>query len=226
MKIVALMPLKANSQRVPGKNFKLFNDKPLYMWTLDTLLSVPDIESVIINTDAERELREAGFKENKKVLIRERRQEICGDLVSMNTIIADDLNSVDADLYIMTHTTNPLLTKDTIIKAIELFKQYVVNGSYDSLFSVNKIQTRFYRADGSAVNHDPTKLIQTQDLEPWFEENSNLYLFTPTSFSLTKARIGKRPFLFESPLLESCDIDTPSDWERTEALSKLLNNNS
>jgi len=167
-------------------------------------------------------LREAGFKYDSKTLIRKRGEEICGDQVSMNTILADDLNNTYADLYLMTHTTNPLLTKETIEKAISLFEEHVTGGAYDSIFSVNKIQTRFYRANGSPVNHDPKNLLQTQDLEPWYEENSNLYLFSKDSFAKTNARIGENPFLFETPPLESCDIDTPSDWERTEALSKIL----
>ena len=86
-------------------------------------------------------------------------------------------------------------------------------GTADSLFTVDKIQTRFYRADGSAVNHDPDNLVRTQDLEPWFQENSNLYIFTCDSFTKTNARIGKKPMMFESPKFESLDIDTPEDWD-------------
>ena len=89
----------------------------------------------------------------------------------------------------------------------------LLKGTADSLFTVDKIQTRFYRADGSAVNHDPDNLVRTQDLEPWFEENSNLYIFTRCSFAETNARIGKKPMMFESPKFESLDIDTPEDWD-------------
>ena len=51
-KIVALLPMKAHSERVKGKNFKIFNGKPLYKWILDTLLSTNIIDKVVINTDA------------------------------------------------------------------------------------------------------------------------------------------------------------------------------
>jgi CMP-N-acetylneuraminic acid synthetase len=84
---------------------------------------------------------------------------------------------------------------------------------------VNKFQTRFYRADGSAVNHDPNNLIRTQDLEPWFEENSNLYLFNRASFAATKARIGKKPMMFETPRIESADIDDQEGWDIAENLA-------
>lgn len=75
------------------------------------------------------------------------------------------------------------------------------------------MQTRFYRADGSAINHDPNNLIRTQDLEPWFEENSNLYLFSRESFTATNARIGRKPMMYESPRFESIDIDDQEDWD-------------
>ena len=154
-----------------------------------------------------------------RLLLRDRREEICGDLVSMNLVIQDDLDNVPADVYLMTHTTNPLLSRQTVETALETFLAQQAQGKCDSLFTVNRIQTRFYRADGSAVNHDPAELIRTQDLEPWFEENSCLYLFTRDSFDATGARIGNKPLMFETPALESVDIDEPQDWTMAEALA-------
>ena len=212
-KIVALLPMKANSERVRGKNFREFCGKPLFRWILDTLLSVDEIDSVIINTDARRNLAENGLTESERVKIRDRKPEICGDLVSMNKVLADDVENVEADFYLMTHTTNPLMSTDTIRGAVDTYRKAVAQDSADSLFTVDKIQTRFYRADGSAVNHDPENLVRTQDLEPWYEENSNLYIFSRNSFTSTGARIGKRPVMFESPRFESIDIDDQSDWD-------------
>lgn len=219
MKTIALMPLKAHSSRVPGKNFRDFNGKPLFRWTLEALLKVPRIDLVIINTDARRELAGAGFEESERVILRSRKPEICGDEVSMNLVLADDVANTDGDVYLMTHTTNPLISPRTIQDGLNRFLEGLETGACDSAFSVNRIQTRFYRGDGTPVNHDPENLIPTQDLEPWFEENSNLYLFTRESFRKTSARIGGRPMLFVTPPMESCDIDTPEDWELTEAIA-------
>lgn len=212
-RIVALLPMKANSERVKMKNFRSFCGKPLFRWVLDTLLAVPEIDCVIINTDARAILLENGLSESPRILIRDRKPEICGDFVSMNTVIADDLANVPADIYVMTHTTNPLLSVATIRSAINRLQEAQAAGQADSLFTVDKVQTRFYRADASAVNHDPNNLIRTQDLEPWFEENSNLYLFTQASFAQTQARIGRNPMMFEGPRLESIDIDDQEDWD-------------
>lgn len=217
---VALLPMKAHSARVSGKNFRLFAGKPLFRWILDTLLSVQEIEKVVINTDAREILAANGLIDSDRVLIRDRCPEICGDFVSMNLVLADDIAAIESDAYLMTHTTNPLLGAGSIRGALAAYHAGVMAGTCDSLFTVNKFQTRFYRADGSAVNHDPNNLIRTQDLEPWFEENSNLYLFNRSSFAATKARIGKKPAMFETPRRESADIDDQEGWDIAEVMAK------
>lgn len=214
--------MKANSQRVKGKNFRPLLGKPLFRWILDSLLAVDEIDRVIINTDARAILAENGLTDGDRVTIRDRRPDLCGDLVSMNLILADDIAAIEADTYLMTHTTNPMLRAQTIRAGLARYAAGVAAGEADSLFTVNKVQTRFYRADASPVNHDPDNLIQTQDLEPWFEENSNLYIFSRASFAATNARIGRRPLLHEMDKMEAVDIDTPEDWAMAEAVGRIL----
>lgn len=220
-KVAALLPMKANSERVKAKNFRNFNGKPLFQWVLDTLLSVESIEKIIINTDARHILLENGLSETNRILIRDRKPEICGDFVSMNLIIEDDIRAIAAETYIMTHTTNPLLSKTTIGNALQIYQDGLTKG-YDSLFTANKMQTRFYKQSGEPINHDPNNLIRTQDLEPWYDENSNLYIFSSNSFKKTQARIGVKPIIYETPKIESADIDDQTDWMIAEAISKYL----
>ena len=137
----------------------------------------------------------------------------------MNLILEDDIKNVESDVYLMTHTTNPLISSQTLNSAIEL---YTAQDEHDSLFSVNKIQTRFYTEDMKAVNHDPDNLVRTQDLVPWFEENSCIYIFSKDSFAKTNARIGANPMMFQTPQLESVDIDEPDDWDMAYALAENL----
>jgi len=210
--------MKAHSSRVPGKNFRPMAGKPLFRWILDELLRTEFIAQIVINTDARTLIEEAGLPQaESRILIRDRDAALCGDEVSMNRIIEDDLRHTEADAYLMTHTTNPAITSETISGAFEAYTLGLTQGK-DSLFSVNRFQTRFYRQDGSPVNHDPNNLIPTQDLEPWYEENSCLYFFSKDSFTVTQARIGHRPSLFQTPLLESVDIDEPEDWTLAEIL--------
>ena len=94
------------------------------------------------------------------------------------------------------------------------------------MFTVNKYQTRFYKEDATPINHDPENLIRTQDLDPWYEENSNLYIFSKESFEKSHARIGPNPILFETPTTESQDIDNNIDWRIAEimALAAMIAN--
>ena len=220
--VVALLPMKAHSERVSGKNFRDFCGKPLFRWVLDTLLAVEEIDFVVINTDAREILAKAGLIEGERVRIRDRKPELCGDFVSKNRILEDDIASVEADSYVMTHTTNPLLRRETISGALAHFHEGRKQGRWDSVFSVNRFQTRFYREDMSAVNHDPEVLLRTQDLEPWYEENSNLYVFDRNSFALTNARIGAKPGFFESQRFESVDIDDAESWRLAELIARGL----
>jgi CMP-N-acetylneuraminic acid synthetase len=222
MPTVALLPMKAHSARVIGKNFRSFAGKPLFRWILDSLLALDEIDTVVINTDARDILADNGLVSGGKVLVRDRPAEICGDFVSMNLVLADDIANVPADAYLMTHTTNPLLGTDTIRRALAAYREGVSTGRSDSLFTVNRFQTRFYREDGSPVNHDPNLLVRTQDLEPWLEENSNLYIFNRESFATTNARIGTKPLMFETPRIESADIDDQEGWEFAETLATAV----
>lgn len=221
-KIVALLPMKAQSIRVPNKNFKELSNKPLFEWILESLINIDQISNIVINTDAIDILKGFDLINNEKIIIKERKLELCGDLVSMNKIIENDLDDFSADIYLMTHTTNPFLSSNTIRESIKVFNKLISEEKYDSLFSVNKVQTRFYSKDSSPINHDPDKLVRTQDLEPWYEENSCLYLFSKDSFMNTNARIGKNPFMYETPKLESIDIDNSEDWELAEALGSFM----
>lgn len=214
--------MKAHSARVKSKNFRVFAGKPLFRWILDTLLSMEEIDRVVINTDARHILADVGLNDGDaggRVMIRDRKPEICGDFVSMNLVLADDVANVAAKTYLMTHTTNPLLSAETMRAALARFAEAGEAAKADSLFAVNKVQTRFYRDDMSPVNHNPAELMRTQDLEPWFEENSNLYLFSRESFAKTDARIGAKPVMMTTPPLESVDIDDQEQWVMAEALA-------
>lgn len=222
--VTALLPMKAHSARVKSKNFRDIAGKPLFRWILDTLTSVDVIDRVVINTDARDILSENGLNDGDydgRVMIRDRKPEICGDFVSMNLVLEDDIKAVASDLYFMTHTTNPLLSAETIEKMIATYFQGKESGT-DSLFGVTPHQTRFYTPEGAPINHDPNNLIRTQDLPEYMEENSVGYLFTRQSFAATSARIGESPRLFATPALESVDIDEPSDWYMAESLLKRV----
>jgi len=221
MKVVALLPMKGNSERVPNKNLKDFCGRPLYHKILDTLLASKFIDEIIINTDGEFIKKDIEKNYKDKVTVHERPEEIIGDFVSMNKIIEYDVNKVPADIYIQTHSTNPLLLTGTLDDAIE--KMMKKDGEFDSIFSVTKVQTRLYDADGKPSNHNPLELIRTQDLPPLFEENSSFYIFTEDSFEHSGGkRIGSKAQMFEMDKIEAIDIDQIQDFIIAESIYKLL----
>ena len=217
--VIALLPMKGNSERVPGKNLKDFNGKPLFHHILKALCDSEKISKVIINTDSEVIANSA--KSFDKVVIHNRPEEICGDFVSMNDVIEYDVNKSGGIHFLQTHSTNPILRTETIDKGVDQYFKSISKG-HDSVFSVTKLQTRLYWKDCSPINHNPQELLRTQDLEPMFEENSNFFIFSNDSFkSAGNKRIGNNPFLVEVDKLEAVDIDEPQDFLLAEAIDKL-----
>ena len=221
-KITALLPMKGHSERVPKKNLKIFNKLPLYHHVLKTLLNCKIIDNIVINTDCYSIIEDIGVNfNNEKIIIHERPKQIQGDFVSMNEIIKNDLSRFESDIYIQTHSTNPLLSQKSINDALSIFRSnHKMN--FDSIFSVTKIQSRFYDSDCNPINHNPEKLLRTQDLNSIYEENSNFYIFTQESFKNSNfKRIGKKPKFFEISKIEALDIDTLDDFWIAEAIHNI-----
>jgi len=208
-KIVALVPMRHHSERVPGKNYRMFAGHPLYHHIINTLLDCPLVNEVAIDTDSPIIVEDA-VRKFPQVKIIKRPQHLRADTVPMNNVLLYDVTQINADYYVQTHSTNPLLLPITITGAIEKFLQELPK--YDSLFSVTRLQTRLWNAQGRALNHDPKVLLRTQDLPPVFEENSNLYIFSREVLETYQNRIGQHPLMFEINRLEAWDIDDESDF--------------
>ncbi len=219
MKVVALLPMKGNSERVPNKNMRDFGGVPLYHVIMKSLLASKYISNVVINTDSKLIAKDARESFGDRVIIIDRPEKIQGDYVSMNDIIAYDLSKLEGRHFIQTHSTNPLLKTETIDVAIEKYFEDLEN--YDSAFGVTKVQTRFYDKDANPINHNPQELLRTQDLEPLYEENSNFYIFSKQAFiNAGKKRIGLKPKIYEVNKLEAIDIDELEDFILAELLDQ------
>jgi CMP-N-acetylneuraminic acid synthetase len=217
MKLAALVPMRHHSQRVPGKNYRPLAGKPLYQHIIETLLAVPEIDTVMVDTDSEP-VMDGVRRLFPTVKLIQRPEHLRADDVPMNDILLHDTAQVDAEFYLQTHSTNPLLKSATISQGIQKF--FAEYPKYDSLFSVTRLQTRLYFQDGRAINHNPLELIQTQDLPPVYEENSCLYLFTRENLARKRHRIGDKPLMFEIDADEAWDIDEELDFEITDFLMK------
>jgi CMP-N-acetylneuraminic acid synthetase len=217
MKITALVPMRHHSQRVPGKNYRLLAGKPLYQHIIETLLNVPELHEIVVDTDSEPVMD--GLRQNfPQVKIINRPERLRADDIPMNDILIHDTDQFSSDFYMQTHSTNPLLKARTVSAAINRF--LADYPERDSLFSVTRLQTRLYDQHGQAINHDPAVLLQTQDLPPVYEENSCLYIFNRQNLIKRHHRIGDKPLMFAIDADEAWDIDEELDFAICDFLLK------
>jgi len=214
-KIAALVPMRHHSQRVPEKNYRILAGKPLFHHILGTLEKCAEISEIVVDTDSPTIID--GLGEHFPVVrVIERPEELRDDEVSMNEVLLYDTSQVEADLYLQTHSTNPLLRPETISQAIKTLLENIP--AYDSLFSVTRLQTRLWDELGRPVNHNPAILLQTQDLPPIYEENSCIYIFRRDNLANRRNRLGERPYMFEIDSSEAWDIDKELDFLIVDAL--------
>jgi CMP-N-acetylneuraminic acid synthetase len=214
-RIVAVIPMRHESKRVPGKNYRVLGDRPLYHHIAQTLLRVGQISQVVIDTDSEL-IRVDAARNFPQIKVLIRPQHLRADTVPMNDVLMNSVNQLEADLYLQTHSTNPLLSAGTISQGIERFLD--TYPMYDSLFSVTRIQSRLWDSLSRPVNHNPAILLRTQDLPPIYEENSCLYLFTKQTLQQQHNRIGVRPMMLEICKREAIDIDEEEDFQIAEMM--------
>ena len=209
-RVVALVPMRHHSERVPGKNYRPLAGKPLYFYIIATLSTCPAIAEIVIDTDSPI-IKQNVVSDFPTVRIIDRPEHLRGDDVPMNEVLLYDVTQVPAPYYLQTHSTNPLLRPETVSRAITTFLQDYPN--HDSLFSVTRVQTRMWDGQCRPLNHDPSTLLRTQDLPLIYEENSCLYIFEKTTFESRRNRIGEHPLMFEIEAPEAWDIDEELDFQ-------------
>ena len=210
MKTVAIVPMKLNNRRLPQKNTKCFkNGKPLCYYILSTLLTVEGIDDVYVycsNPDIQDFIPD-GVKYLK------RSKSLDQDTTSMTEVLTCFTKEVSADIYVMTHTTAPFISKESIEKGLKAVR----SGEYDSSFAAKKLQDFLWK-DGIPFNYALDNIPRTQDLPPLYEETSGFYIYKKSVMSELHRRIGNKPFIVEVGEIESIDIDEPEDFLIADAI--------
>ncbi|MBQ3670938.1 MAG: hypothetical protein II921_05610 [Treponema sp.] len=214
MKTVALVPVKLNNERTPGKNTKRFDDgTPLMHFIQRTLLSCAEVDEVYVYCSRD---------EVKPYLldgVRFLRRDACFDTASanVNEMFLAFSNEVDADIYVLAHATAPFQRAESIANAVRMVK----SGEYDSAVAVRKMQD-FLWIDGKPFNYEPSRIPRTQDLKPFFVETTGMYVFTKSVIQSLHRRIGDKPYLQEMDEIESVDINMPVDFEIANAIHSVI----
>lgn len=210
MKIVAVVPMKLNNRRLPQKNTKCFtNGKPLCYYILSTLLTVKGIDEVYVYC-SNPEIQE--FIPNG-VNYLQRSPNLDQDTTKMNEVLNCFSTEVQADIYVMTHTTAPFIKKESIEKGLEA----VISGEYDSSFAAKKLQD-FLWEDGKPFNYELNNIPRTQDLPAIYEETSGFYIYRKNVITELNRRIGDKPFIVEVSEIEGIDIDEAEDFTIADAI--------
>jgi len=214
MKIVAVVPMKLNNRRLPQKNTKPFtNGEPLCKYILSTLLKVKEIDEIYVycsNPDI-KDFIPKGIKFLK------RSDSLDQDTTKMNEVLQCFAKEVPADIYVMTHTTAPFISANSISKGLE----HVISGENDSSFAAKKLQDFLWK-DGKPFNYELNNIPRTQDLPVLFEETSGFYIYRSEVMTKFNRRIGHSPYIIEVGEIESIDIDEPEDFEIADAVFNHL----
>lgn len=209
MKTVAFVPIRLNSKRVVGKNLKMLGGKPLMCYVLDTLAKVKGVDEVYVycsNEEVKKYLP-------KGVSFLKRPEYLDRDETLGKEIYEEFTQTIDADIYVLAHTTSPFMKRETFETALSKIK----NEDYDSAFSAEKVQT-FAWYKGKTLNYDLKEIPRTQTIEPIYVETSSFFMFKRDVWKVHKQRIGFKPYMALVDKIEGVDIDWPEDFAFAEKI--------
>ncbi len=211
MKTVALVPIKMNNERLPGKNTKCFSDgTPLIHCILETLEKVPELDEIYVYC-SNSAIREFFPGTKTKYLVRDKRLDL--STTKFNDVLTSFAQNVPADIYVLTHATAPFIRPERFSEGINAVR----SGKHDCAFAVEQLR-EFLWKDGKPFNYDPANIPRTQDLELMLVETCGMYIYTSDLIKTQHRRIGNKPYFVEVTKKEACDINLPEDFEIADAI--------
>lgn len=217
MKVVSFIPIKLNNQRLPGKNTMLLNGRPTCDYIFETISNVDMIDEKYVYCSNNAILPYITPYKNKGLQLLKRDPYLDGFQIKGLEIIERFVKDVDADIYVLTHVTQPFTKSDSISKALEK----VISGEYDSAFSAVVLQDYMWM-NGKPFNYDMKNIVRTQDLKPIYMETGAFFIFRKEVFTKLGQRIGNKPYIYEIDQFEAVDIDTAEDFEFAEVVADYL----
>lgn len=211
----AFIPIKLNNQRLPGKNTKLLNNRPLCDYMFNTICRVKAINERYVYCSDEAIMPYITPHEGLRFLKRDKYLD--GFEVKGLEIIERFVHDVYADVYVLAHVTQPFIKPETISRALA----QVTEGEYDSAFSALMLRDYIW-FEGRALNYDMKNIPRTQDVTPVYMETGGFFIFRREVFTELGQRIGNKPYICEVDQFEAIDIDTQEDFDFAESAAKYL----
>ena len=216
MRTACFIPIKANSERVPGKNLRILNGKKLYQYICEHVKEANVFDDVYIDTNS-NEVAEYAVQMGFKVI--ERKPELAQNTANGNDLLVYHfLQCPDYDYYFQLFATAPYMQPETIRACFEKLTSSI---EYDSCFTATE-EHSFYWYAGSPMNYRPGILPRSQDMLPVYEETTGLYGITKASLDKYRCRIGRKPYIHVVNKFEAVDINTEEDLRIAEYVGKVI----
>ncbi|GAB6190220.1 glycosyltransferase [Marinitoga arctica] len=220
MKILAIVPARGGSKGIKKKNIRLLNNKPLITYIINTAKNSHYITDIVVTTDNEDIIDVVKLFDVK---IRKRPKNLAEDNITLDPVIYDAYewyknNYSDVDYVITLQPTSPLLTKETLEKAI----QYMIDQNYDTVLSVVDNTHLEWKKENKKIIPNYSKRLNRQWLPKKYKE-TGAFVISKKEFISYNNRFGEKISVFEIPTEEAIDIDTPLDWYIAEKIMQRLN---
>ena len=214
MKTACFIPIKANSERVPGKNFRVLNGRKLYEFIIEHAMLAECFDDIFIDTNSE-EITE--YAQEKGLNTIARKVELAQNTANGNDLLVYHAQLYpEYDYYFQLFATAPFLQPDSIQKCCDTL---VNSNVYDSCFTAIQ-NNSFYWLNGNPINYRPCILPRSQDMMPMIEETTGMYGMTKTALSKYQCRIGAKPYIHIVNKFEAVDINTEDDLRMAEFVGK------
>lgn len=216
MRTACFIPIKANSERVPGKNLRILNGKKLYEYICEHVKEADVFDDVYVDTNSE-EIAE--YARNMGFYVIERKPELAQNTANGNDLLVYHFEKFPQyDYYFQVFATAPYMRPETIR---ECYNCLVLSGKYDSCFTALKNHSFYWFAE-TPINYRPEILPRSQDMMPVVEETTGLYGIAAESLKKYRCRIGRNPYMHFVSKFEAVDINTEEDFKVAEYIGKVI----
>lgn len=216
MKTACFIPIKANSERVPGKNFRVLNGKKLYQYICEHVKSANVFDDVYVDTNSE-EIATYAAEQGFGVI--ERKPELAQNTANGNDLLVYHYQQFPQyDYYFQLFATAPYLQPETIRSCVE---KLTSSEEYDSCFTATE-NHGFYWLANNPINYRPGILPRSQDMLAVVEETTGLYGICRASLERYRCRIGRKPYIHTVSKFEAVDINTEEDLEIAQYIGRVV----
>ncbi len=209
-KVVAVVPTRKGSQRIPSKNTRPFLDTNLLELKLRVLKHVPNIDNIIVNTDCEKSEEIA---KSYGIDIHRRDPYYASSTITNDSHWRHIAETTEADIILLAQTTSPMVKVDSYIKAIDM----LISSDIDSVNSVS-IEKKFLWYEGKPLNYDIDKTPKSQELPNIVSLNYAITLIDKKTMFERGNIVGNRPRFITLNDIESTDIDDQIHFDFSEFL--------